>query len=127
VTIISWLFPANPELDALMLVPPLDEDPLVADWHQRHARPVSLVLHILGIPFLVLAIVLVPLYLCLASLLLFVFAFGAFLLSYAIQFLGHLCEWSEPGEITHLRRFWVNARSGSARGLRKASTAESTS
>lgn len=89
-----------------MLVPPLPEDPLVADWFGRHTHPASLLLHIVGIPLLVLSIVLVPLYLILGSPALFALAVASFIASYLFQFLGHACDGSEPGELTQLKRRW---------------------
>lgn len=93
-----------------MLVPPLPEDRLVDDWYVRHSHRGSLVLHVVGIPLLVLSIVLVPLYLVLVSPALLLLSLACFAGSYAIQFLGHALDRSEPGELTQLRKLWARRR-----------------
>ncbi len=93
-----------------MLVPPLPDDPLVNDWYARHSHRGSLILHVIGIPLLVLSIVLVPLYLVLLSPALLGLSMASFAASYAIQFLGHALDRSEPGEITQLRKRWSKRR-----------------
>lgn len=87
-----------------MICPPLPPARLVQDWVERHRHPVSLVLHLIGIPVSVLGLLLVPAYLILLSGPIFLLSAGLFAAGYAFQFLGHLLEWSEPGEITGIRR-----------------------
>ena len=96
-----------------MLVPPLENDPLVDDWYERHQDRFSFVLHIVGIPLMVLGIVLVPLYLGLLSFRLFGVALAAFVGGYILQFIGHLWDWTEPGEL-RLLRIWATKKLGRA-------------
>lgn len=93
-----------------MICPPLPPAKLVQDWVERHRNPVSLVLHLLGIPISVLGLLMVPVYLALFSGRMFLFSAALFLGGYALQFLGHLVEWTEPGEITGIRRALSGAR-----------------
>jgi uncharacterized membrane protein YGL010W len=76
----------------------------VTNWVERHRYPPSLVCHLVGIPVSVLGVLLLPAMLALASWRIFVLGFGLFTMGYGLQFLGHLFEWTEPGEITALRR-----------------------
>ncbi|MBX6313873.1 MAG: DUF962 domain-containing protein [Isosphaeraceae bacterium] len=87
-----------------MLCPPHSTPPIVADWLERHRHRGSLVMHLIGIPPTILAVLLSPFYLFLLSGRLFLFCLGLFVGGYLIQFLGHALEGSEPGEITFLRR-----------------------
>lgn len=88
-----------------MLSAPQPAEPLVEDWIERHRHPASFVLHLFGIPPTILGTMLIPVYLGSASWSIFWLALGLFVGGYALQFLGHLCDWSEPGEITGLRQW----------------------
>jgi hypothetical protein len=92
-----------------MLCPPHSNDPVVMNWLQRHRGPVSFVLHIIGIPPTILGVLLIPVYVMQLSVPVFLLSFSLFFGGYAIQFLGHLLEGSEPGEITLLRK-WLSRR-----------------
>ncbi|MDX2038496.1 MAG: Mpo1-like protein [Isosphaeraceae bacterium] len=71
---------------------------------ERHRRPSSFVLHIIGIPPTILGVLLIPIYLLAGSISLFLFALALFVGGYAIQFLGHAIEGSDPGEVILLKR-----------------------
>ena len=60
----------------------------------------------IGIPPTIVGVLLGPVYMALASLPIFLFSLGLFVGGYAIQFLGHAIEGTEPGEITALRRLF---------------------
>ncbi len=87
-----------------MLCPPLPPDPLVQGWIARHRGSVSFVLHMLGIPATILAVLLLPIYVVVMSISLFVFSVVLFVGGYAVQFLGHALEGSDPGEIILIKR-----------------------
>src|SRR5690348_2228284 len=93
-----------------MICPPLPPARLVQDWVERHRDPRSLVLHLIGIPVSVLGLLLVPAYLALLSWRLFFFSAALFVGGYLLQFLGHLLEWTEPGELAALRRRFARRR-----------------
>lgn len=87
-----------------MILPPLTPAPIVQDWLSRHSRPTSFVLHIVGIPMTIMGVLFVPIYLGLASVPIFLLSVSLFVGGYLVQFLGHACEGTEPGEIAYLRR-----------------------
>ena len=87
-----------------MLFPPQPLGPLVQSWMERHRHPISFALHIVGIPLTILGVLLIPIYLLAGSFQLFFFALALFLGGYAIQFLGHALEGTDPGEIILLKR-----------------------
>ena len=87
-----------------MLFPPQPLGPLVQSWMERHRHPVSFALHIIGIPPTILGVLLIPIYLLAGSLSLFFFAAALFIGGYAIQFLGHALEGTDPGEVILLKR-----------------------
>lgn len=89
-----------------MVCPPYPPEPLVEDWLARHRNPTSFLLHAIGVPSTILGTMLVPAYLALWSLDIFLLALGLFVGGYAVQFLGHALEGSEPGEITGLKNRW---------------------
>jgi hypothetical protein len=93
-----------------MICPPLPKARIVQDWVERHRFVPSLLLHLVGIPLSVLGILLIPVYLPLASWRIFLLSLGFFVGGYLFQFLGHLLEWTEPGEITALRTWWRSRR-----------------
>ncbi len=87
-----------------MLLPPLAPAPIVQDWLARHSRPTSFALHMVGIPLTIMGVLLVPVYLGIASLPIFLLSVSLFVGGYLVQFLGHALEGSEPGEIAYLRK-----------------------
>jgi len=117
-----------------MICPPLPPWSLIEDWMARHRHPTSFVLHMFGIPPTILGILLIPIYLTLASIPIFLLALALFVGGYLIQFTGHLFDGTEPGEIAYLRRKlgWSYAkiapvpprRVAPGAGLRRPSTGE---
>jgi hypothetical protein len=87
-----------------MLFPPQPLGPLVQSWMDRHRHPISFALHIVGIPPTILGVLLIPIYLLAGSFSLFLFALVLFVGGYAIQFLGHAIEGTDPGEVILLKR-----------------------
>lgn len=87
-----------------MIFPPHPPAPLVLNWFERHRDPRSFVLHIIGIPPTILGVLMIPIYIFLLSFPLFLLALACFVGGYLIQFLGHVLDGSEPGEIRYLRR-----------------------
>lgn len=87
-----------------MLCPPQPPSKLVEGWMARHRDPASFVLHMIGIPPTVLGVLLIPVYVWLISLPIFLFALALFVGGYLIQFLGHALEGTDPGEIILLKR-----------------------
>lgn len=92
-----------------MNCPPLTPAPVVQDWLARHARPVSFLLHMVGIPVTLIGVLIIPVYIALLSLPIFLFSISIFIVGYLIQFLGHALEGSEPGEVSYLRRKFVRS------------------
>jgi|SRR5579864_4938813 len=88
-----------------MLCPPHPPAPIVQNWLERHRDPRSFVLHIIGIPLSVLALLFFPIYVILLSLPIFLFSLTLFFAGYVLQFLGHALDGSEPGEWLALKRF----------------------
>jgi uncharacterized membrane protein YGL010W len=87
-----------------MICPPLPPWSLIQDWIARHRDPASFVLHMFGIPPTILGVLLIPVYVTLLSIPIFLLALALFVGGYLIQFLGHVLDASEPGEIRYLRR-----------------------
>lgn len=87
-----------------MICPPLPPDPLVQGWIARHRGPTSFVLHMLGIPPTIVGVLLLPIYVVLMSVSLFLFALVLFVGGYLVQFLGHALEGTDPGEIIFFKR-----------------------
>ncbi len=88
-----------------MINPPHPRDPWVEHWLKRHRDPVSIGLHLVGIPLTILAVLLIPIYLTLLSMPVFLFSASLFFGGYALQFLGHAIEGTDPGEIIPLKRW----------------------
>jgi uncharacterized membrane protein YGL010W len=86
-----------------MICPPLPPMPLIEGWMARHRDPASFVLHMFGIPPTILGVLLIPVYVFQVSIPIFLLALAMFVGGYLIQFLGHLIDGSEPGEIMYLR------------------------
>ena len=113
-----------------MYLPPQPRERLIDDWIERHRHPLSFALHMVGIPATILGVLLIPVYLTQWSSTLFAFAIALFVGGYLVQFLGHLLDGSEPGEITALRS-WLDPRSQSVQArssgvAAKASVIESS-
>ncbi len=87
-----------------MICPPLTPAPVVLDWLERHHRPANFAMHMIGIPMTLIGALMVPIYVGLMSLPIFVFSLSLFVVGYLFQFLGHALEGSEPGEIAYLRK-----------------------
>ncbi len=87
-----------------MICPPMPPDPLVEGWIARHKGPTSFVLHMLGIPPTIIGVLLMPIYVVLMSVSLFLFALVLFVGGYLVQFLGHALEGTDPGEIIYFKR-----------------------
>jgi hypothetical protein len=88
----------------MMIEPLFPPDPLVQDWLERHPRPLSFVLHMIGIPPTILGVLFVSIYLTLLSLPVFLLALALFVGGYLLQFLAHLIEGTDPGEIIYFKR-----------------------
>ena len=99
-----------------MIYPPQPPVPLVQDWIERHRDPRSFVLHMLGIPGTILGVLLMPIYVMLMSVPLFLFALVLFVGGYLLQFLGHALDGTEPGEIKALRIWWLGVAREAAAG-----------
>lgn len=87
-----------------MLCPPHAPAPVVEDWLARHRHRACFVLHLVGIPPTIVGVLMGPIYLALGSVPIFLFSLGLFVGGYLIQFLGHVIEGTEPGEISAIRR-----------------------
>jgi hypothetical protein len=87
-----------------MICPPHTPSKLVLNWIERHRNPVSFALHMVGIPPTILGVLLIPIYVYCLSVPIFLFALAMFLGGYAIQFLGHALEGTDPGEIIYFKR-----------------------
>lgn len=97
-----------------MFCPPLPPAPLVQDWVERHRYPPSLICHLIGIPVSVLGLLLGPAAVPLLSWRVLALSVGLFVAGYGFQFFGHLLEWTEPGELTALRRIGKRRESAAA-------------
>ena len=93
-----------------MICPPLPVAPLVEDWMRRHSNRVSFVLHILGIPPTIVGVLLIPIYVGLGSVPIFLVALAAFTGGYALQFAGHWVDGTESGEMRWMKRQWRRVR-----------------
>ena len=108
-----------------MLCPPQPPDPVVLNWIERHRHPISFALHMLGIPPTILGAVYIPIWGTLMSVPIFLVALGLFCGGFLLQFLGHACDGTEPGEIAYLRR-WLWRRLGWSDGAPAAVRPESS-
>lgn len=104
-----------------MLCPPQPPDPLVEYWLVRHRGPVSFALHMVGIPLTILGVLLIPVYVLLASTPIFLLSLALFVGGYIIQFLGHGLEGSDPGELILIKRWlgWSYVEVAPARKSRR--------
>ncbi len=87
-----------------MICPPLPRAPLVDDWMRRHSNRVSFALHILGIPPTLVGVLLIPVYVGMRSIPIFLVALAAFTGGYALQFAGHWADGTESGEMRWIKR-----------------------
>lgn len=70
----------------------------IVEYLQRHQHPANRALHILGLPVTFL----VPLGLLATGD--WLWAIGAFVAGYALQFLGHAIEGNDPGEVIAIKK-----------------------
>jgi len=87
-----------------MICPPLSPSKLVVNWIERHRNPASFLLHMVGIPPTILGVLLIPVYVFALSVSIFLFALAMFVGGYAVQFLGHALEGTDPGEVIYFKR-----------------------
>ena len=73
------------------------------EWLKRHQHPVSFLLHLVGVPMTMLAIV--PLLWNIFSFEMWCWAALLFLAGYALQFLGHVIEGNDMGELIILKKW----------------------
>lgn len=105
-----------------MLCPPHPPAPLVQNWLARHQDRRSLVLHLIGIPPTVIAILILPISIGAFSLPVFLLSLSLFVGGYLIQFLGHALDGTEPGEFTAVKRLagrLYGAGTGAAKSRRR--------
>jgi uncharacterized membrane protein YGL010W len=96
-----------------MICPPHPPAPLVENWLERHRDARSFLLHMIGIPLTIMALLLLPVYVGLLSLPVFLLALSFFISGYVIQFLGHALDGTEPGEWYALKK-WLGKRYAAA-------------
>ena len=69
----------------------------LSNWFERHRHPVSLALHLVGIPMTVVAVgFLIARWWSTGA--------GLFVLGYALQFVGHAIEGNDAGELILVKR-----------------------
>jgi uncharacterized membrane protein YGL010W len=104
-----------------MLCPPQPPGKLVQSWIARHRDPASFVLHMIGIPPTIMGVLLIPVYVWLVSVPIFLFALALFVGGYVIQFSGHALDGTDPGEVILLKRKlgWSYVEMTSARESRR--------
>lgn len=73
-------------------------------WFERHQNPVSLVLHAIGIPLTIAALVVAGLQLSAWRWDLWWRPAGLFVLGYLLQWVGHLIEGNDMGELILVKR-----------------------
>ena len=76
----------------------------LANWFERHQHPVSLVLHIVGIPLTIAALVLGAVQLTQSQWGLWWRPAGLFMGGYLLQWIGHLVEGNDVGEIILIKK-----------------------
>lgn len=94
-----------------MIPSPQPPSPIVNDWIERHRDPRSFLLHLVGIPATILGALLMPVYIVLFSGWVFLLALALFFGGFALQFVGHALDGTEPGELRALRRAVARRRS----------------
>ena len=76
----------------------------LANWLERHQHPASLVLHLIGIPLTILAVGLAGGQLAQWRWDLWYRPAGLFALGYALQWIGHLIEGNDMGELILIKK-----------------------
>lgn len=76
----------------------------VRNWLDRHQHPASIVLHVIGIPLTVLAVVLAAGQLIQGRWDLWYRPLALLLVGYGLQALGHLLEGNDMGEVILIKR-----------------------
>lgn len=74
------------------------------NWRERHRHPISLALHVIAIPLLVLAGVLVVIQLIEGAWALWWRPALLLIVSYALQWIGHVVEGNDMGEVIVIKR-----------------------
>ncbi len=74
------------------------------NWRERHRHPASLVLHLVAIPMLPVAGVLAVVQLADGAWNLWWRPAGLFALSYLLQWIGHLIEGNDMGEVILIKK-----------------------
>lgn len=73
------------------------------EWLKRHQNPISFVLHMIGIPMTIVAIVLLAL--DVSSMSMWVWATLLFVGGYGLQFVGHAIEGNDAGELILVKKW----------------------
>jgi uncharacterized membrane protein YGL010W len=87
-----------------MIYPPLPPHRLVGHWLERHPNRTSFILHVIGIPPMILGVLLCSVYVALLSFSLFLVAVALCVFGWGLQFAGHGLEGTDPGEIIYFKR-----------------------
>jgi len=77
----------------------------LANWRERHRHPVSLALHIVGIPLTIAAVVLAAVQLAQWRWDLWWRPAGLLAVGYLLQWVGHLIEGNDMGELIVVKRW----------------------
>ena len=80
-----------------MIYPPLPPHRLVGHWLERHPNRTSFILHVIGIPPMILGVLLCSVYVALLSFSLFLVAVALCVFGWGLQFAGHGLEGTDPG------------------------------
>ena len=76
----------------------------LSNWLERHRHPVSLWLHVIGIPLVIAGVVLAVIYLWAGQWDTWWPAAGAIILGYLLQWVGHHVEGNDMGEIILIKK-----------------------
>lgn len=76
----------------------------LANWLERHQHPVSLILHVIGIPLTILAVALAGWQLSESRWDLWYRPAGLFLGGYFLQWIGHRIEGNDMGELILIKK-----------------------
>ncbi len=71
----------------------------INDYGKRHAHPTNALLHLVGVPLVIISIYFV----CTR---LFMYALILFFLGYFLQYLGHRAQGNEVGEVMLFKHLW---------------------
>ena len=77
---------------------------ILASWFERHQHPLSLALHLVGIPLTIVALVLAGWQLVAGQWDLWWRPAGLLVLGYLLQWVGHLIEGNDMGEIILVKK-----------------------